>query len=165
MPFPRRQTLTAASIAARRRNAQKSTGPRTSAGKARVALNALKHGLASRSFLDVLKKAGEAPQSFDNVLTLLGIILQPRNRLEAMRMMRYAQMLWSINRRSTKLKSQNERRVFPVVLSKPESVLQQRIIKDLNRASPTTTHRERRLAAPLLKYMLALAQSAGEGNN
>ena len=36
--------LTPASLAARRGNAQRSTGPRTERGKARVGLNALKHG-------------------------------------------------------------------------------------------------------------------------
>jgi hypothetical protein len=36
-------------ILANRRNAQKSTGPRTAAGKAKVRVNALKHGLAARS--------------------------------------------------------------------------------------------------------------------
>lgn len=38
-------------IEANRRNAQKSTGPRTSAGKAAVALNGVKHGLLSREAL------------------------------------------------------------------------------------------------------------------
>jgi hypothetical protein len=37
-----------AQIAANRRNALRSTGPRTSAGKERVARNAVRHGLASR---------------------------------------------------------------------------------------------------------------------
>jgi hypothetical protein len=38
-------------IEANRRNAQKSTGPRTSEGKAAVALNGMKHGLLSREAL------------------------------------------------------------------------------------------------------------------
>jgi hypothetical protein len=39
-------------IAANKRNAQKSRGPRTLAGKARVSRNALSHGLATRPFKD-----------------------------------------------------------------------------------------------------------------
>jgi hypothetical protein len=35
-------------VAANRLNAQRSTGPRTPAGKARVSFNALKHGLTGR---------------------------------------------------------------------------------------------------------------------
>ena len=44
MPLRRSPLLTARSLAARRANARKSTGPRTPCGKARVSLNALKHG-------------------------------------------------------------------------------------------------------------------------
>ncbi len=45
-PNPRRRplTLTSRRLAANRRNAARSTGPRTAVGKARVARNALKHG-------------------------------------------------------------------------------------------------------------------------
>ncbi|MFO0890065.1 MAG: hypothetical protein U0790_13110 [Isosphaeraceae bacterium] len=38
-----------ARIEANRRNAQKSTGPRTEAGKGKVRLNALKHGLDAQT--------------------------------------------------------------------------------------------------------------------
>ena len=38
-------------IAANRRNAQKSTGPRTTAGKAKTRLNPLKHGLTAETIV------------------------------------------------------------------------------------------------------------------
>jgi hypothetical protein len=41
--------LTPKALAARRRNAQRSTGPRTPRGKARASLNAFKHGRRSAS--------------------------------------------------------------------------------------------------------------------
>jgi hypothetical protein len=50
-----------ARVAANRRNAEKSTGPRTPEGKAVVAQNAVKHGLLARQA--VLKD--EDPQEFD----------------------------------------------------------------------------------------------------
>ena len=38
-----------AQLAANRRNAQKSTGPRTAEGKKRASLNALKHGMTAKT--------------------------------------------------------------------------------------------------------------------
>ena len=45
-------TLTPARLEANRRNARKSTGPRTSRGKAQVRFNALKNGRHSRHYQD-----------------------------------------------------------------------------------------------------------------
>jgi hypothetical protein len=50
--------LTPASLAARRANARKSTGPRTECGKARVALNPLKHGRRAVALRERLERAG-----------------------------------------------------------------------------------------------------------
>jgi len=50
---------TAAMLAANRANAQKSTGPATAAGKARVALNALKHGGRTDRLPEKLLRAGD----------------------------------------------------------------------------------------------------------
>lgn len=47
-------------IAANRRNALKSTGPRSRAGKAKVAANALRHGLAARRFVTAHEAAAQA---------------------------------------------------------------------------------------------------------
>ena len=50
--------LTPASLAARRANALKSTGPRTECGKARVTLNPLKHGRRAVGLRERLARAG-----------------------------------------------------------------------------------------------------------
>jgi hypothetical protein len=54
----RPRTLTPAALAARRANALKSTGPRTDQGKARVALNSLKHGRYAVNLPEKLARAG-----------------------------------------------------------------------------------------------------------
>jgi len=54
----RSRTLSPASLAARRANALKSTGPRTAQGRARVALNPLRHGRSAVSLPEKLARAG-----------------------------------------------------------------------------------------------------------
>ena len=61
MPIRRSPRLTPRSLAARRANALKSTGPRTPCGKARVSLNALKHGRS-------MGPAGRAPRFRERLL-------------------------------------------------------------------------------------------------
>src|SRR4051812_47598947 len=46
----KRKPVSPRKLAVNRRNAQKSTGPKTARGKRKVAANALKHGLMSQSF-------------------------------------------------------------------------------------------------------------------
>ena len=55
---------TAAQIEANRRNAQKSTGPKTDEGKDRVRRNAVKHGMTARTIMPVLPQ--EDPKELED---------------------------------------------------------------------------------------------------
>jgi len=61
-----------------RRNAQKSTGPKTGEGKCRARLNSLKHGLTAK--LDVLP--GENPKAYRARLDAWTAGLRPDNEFE-----------------------------------------------------------------------------------
>ena len=71
---------TAAQIQANRRNAQKSTGPKTERGKAHAKLNAIKHGLTARTIMPVLPQ--EDPKELENKIQQAIAAMQPRNPLE-----------------------------------------------------------------------------------
>src|SRR5713226_8115722 len=86
--------LTAAKLAANRRNAQKSTGPRTPEGKARVRLNALKHGLTAKQAPITPEEAAE----FDTLLADFRSDLRPTNPLEDSRVLEIATSLWHMRR-------------------------------------------------------------------
>jgi hypothetical protein len=65
-------------IEANRRNALKSTGPRTPRGKAAVRMNALRHGLRARS----LVIPGENPADYHQLCADLEAEWQPQSRTE-----------------------------------------------------------------------------------
>jgi hypothetical protein len=71
--------ISQAKIEANRKNAQKSTGPRTTDGKDRIRLNALKHGATAQT--PVLP--GEDPALFQARVDAYKADLQPRNTLES----------------------------------------------------------------------------------
>ena len=61
MPLRKSPTLTAARLAASRRNALKSTGPRTAWGKAFSRVNRFQHGGRSPAYVGLLKAMLNAP--------------------------------------------------------------------------------------------------------
>jgi hypothetical protein len=61
MSLRKSPTLTPALIAANRRNAKKSTGPRTARGKAWSRLNRLRHGARSAEYISLLEALLYAP--------------------------------------------------------------------------------------------------------
>ncbi len=139
MPFPRKQTLTAASLAANRRNARKSTGPRTAQAKARVGLNAIKHGLSAPHYMKNLAASGEPVHPYWRIMKNLLDVLQPRTRPAKKRLVRYAQMLWTFYRSTHKLVPQNARMMSEAPITKAEFVLQSRVLNDLLRAQARAT--------------------------
>jgi hypothetical protein len=77
-----------------RRNAQKSTGPRTPEGKNRSKFNALKHGMSART----LVLPGEDPAAFQDRIDTWTASLGPENELEQYLAEQAAQVSWQLDR-------------------------------------------------------------------
>ena len=85
---------TQAKILANRLNAQKSTGPRTPAGKAVVAKNALKHGLTARKALIRTEKTQDFAHHRDRLLEEI----QPVGPIEEILAERLVNLSWRLKR-------------------------------------------------------------------
>jgi len=105
---------TEAQVLANRRNAGKSTGPRTAESKAAVAQNAVKHGLSAR--LDVIK--GEDQAEFDLQREAMLGELAPVGAVESMLAERVVGLSWRLKRVE---RIQNE--VFDAMLADRNSPL------------------------------------------
>ena len=81
-------------IEANRRNAQKSTGPRTLEGKAAVRLNALRHGMHARTVV----LPGENRQEFNDLCDVLEAEWQPRTATELFYLEQMAVSQWKLTR-------------------------------------------------------------------
>jgi len=81
-------------IEANRRNAQKSTGPRTPEGKAAVKLNALRHGMRARTVV----LPGEDRQEFNRLCDTLEGEWQPRTATELFYLEQMAVSQWKLTR-------------------------------------------------------------------
>src|SRR5829696_9067841 len=93
--YRRTETMTSDKKAeANRRNALKSTGPRTPEGKAAVRLNALRHGLRSEEIL----LPGEDEEALRELDEHLRIELQPAGELEILLVDRIIASYWRLLR-------------------------------------------------------------------
>ena len=81
-------------IEANRKNAQRSTGPRTTDGRARVASNALKHGLTGKQVV----LPGEDPAEFDSFRSELILDLAPQGALEEILAEKIVADVWRLRR-------------------------------------------------------------------
>jgi hypothetical protein len=90
--------LTAAKLAANRSNACRSTGPRSTAGKRRVRLNGLKHGLRSRSFAKTVIRSARDKERFGRGVLLLRLAFVPAGTGAASLVERLSRMMWTRGR-------------------------------------------------------------------
>ena len=81
-------------IAANRRNARKSTGPRTAEGKSRSSLNALRHGLRARTII----LPAEDPEEYQALLGSFEAHYQPENPPEYSLVEEMANAEWKLRR-------------------------------------------------------------------
>jgi hypothetical protein len=90
-------TVSARKVEANRKNAQRSTGPKTLRGKAYSARNAIKHGLFARQSMDFVAQ-GEDPQEYDELLGGLRAQYEPIGTAEELEAERLALCWWRLKR-------------------------------------------------------------------
>src|SRR5208337_3279497 len=87
---------TAAQIEANRRNAQKSTGPKTERGNVCVRRNALKHGMAALTIMPVLPQ--EDPKELEDKTQQAITATKPRDPFEHDMVCRAVRLSWELDR-------------------------------------------------------------------
>ena len=104
-------SISPAKLRANRRNAKKSTGPRTPRGKSRACQNALTHGLCAAK--DILLPK-ESPEEFEQLREILMEDLNPTDSIELAIFQRLLSARWKLRRvpeaesRQTKLETMRE---------------------------------------------------------
>lgn len=91
-----KRRISARRLAANQANAQKSTGPRTPDGKARVALNGLKNGGHAESGLQrlIMRRMGEEPAEYELVHQQMKETWHPDDAMQAMIVRSMADKVW-----------------------------------------------------------------------
>jgi hypothetical protein len=82
-------------LLANRRNAQRSTGPKTLRGKQYVRLNALKFGILCQQTVVL---PGETSEQFDVLLSTMRCAFRPETELEEQIMLSAARLIWKLRR-------------------------------------------------------------------
>jgi hypothetical protein len=85
-------------IESNRRNAQKSTGPKTAEGKSRSRLNAFKHGMSATGFVIPAGQAKENLDEFQGLLAALRRDLRPQGTLQELLVESIAIQQWRLRR-------------------------------------------------------------------
>jgi len=105
------QSISVKKLEANRRNAKKSTGPKTKLGKSWSRLNASKHGILSSALLIKEGQGAEDPAEFDALMNALEKDLVPVGALEVMLVEKIAVCFWR-QKRSLRSEAGLVRRAF-----------------------------------------------------
>jgi hypothetical protein len=81
-------------IESNRRNAQKSTGPKTDSGKQRASRNAIRHGLTAETVIQLL----EDPEDYCAFELAVTADYDPATAVERELVLRLASLLWRLRR-------------------------------------------------------------------
>ena len=123
-------------IRANRRNAQKSTGPRSHQGRAAISQNAVKHGLLTRQ--DVITSESQA--DFDLYREQMLAELAPASPMESMLAERIVSLSWRL-KRTGRIQNQTIDALNTPDTSSPLSKLTQSLLfknRDQSQTAPTT---------------------------
>jgi hypothetical protein len=96
VPAPR--PISERKLAANRKNALLSTGPRTARGKARSSMNALKHGMLTRRLVIAELEGETAARDFRTMMAGLTADLRPMGALENLMVQEIGVCAWRIRR-------------------------------------------------------------------
>jgi hypothetical protein len=97
MPLTQKRTVSEAKLRANRANGARSTGPKTTAGRANSAAANLRHGYYARS-ADALPALGESAPEFKRRLQSLMNTYRPADALQMALVFRIARSLWRLDR-------------------------------------------------------------------
>ncbi len=95
---PEKRPVSMRKVVANRKNALKSTGPRTPGGKTYSRKNALKHGLSAKTLSNEFMAAFENPEEFQKLVRELRQQYQPVGRAEELEVEQIAQCWWKRRR-------------------------------------------------------------------
>ena len=93
-----KNTLSERKLAANRANSKRSTGPRTPEGKARSAMNALRHGILAKAAFNGTIEGDERRTEFEELLAGLAQEYQPRTMTEIVTVQQLAGCYWKLAR-------------------------------------------------------------------
>jgi hypothetical protein len=98
LELPARRVPTEAQREASRRNARRSTGPRSMRGKAASSMNAIKHGVFAREAVLRTKLADESRDEFEKMLERIRESFAPQDAFERMLVDKMVRALWRLRR-------------------------------------------------------------------